>query len=82
MSHPSVTMASWVRLCHDPRDAPEAPVLLLVVTRLQSLVTTGPVTRCTREGVSVSAADVSRYSGETAELSVWEQCQLSVIHPR
>ena len=49
MSHPSVTMASWVRLCHDPRDAPEAPVLLMVVTRLQSPVTTGPVTRCTRE---------------------------------
>ena len=44
-SHPSVTMASWVRLCHDPGDAPEAPVLLLIVTTLQSLVTTGPVTR-------------------------------------
>ena len=28
-----------------------------------------------REGVSVSAASVRRYEGETAKLSVWEQCQ-------
>ena len=28
-----------------------------------------------REGVSVSAANVRRYEGETAKLSVWEQCQ-------
>ena len=89
-------MASWVRLCHDPRDAPEAPVLLLIVTMLQSLVTTGPVTRREarhalhpereRERVcqcqcGVMSADTQL--GETAELPVWgSNVNVSVIHPR
>ena len=64
-------------------------MLLLVVTTLQSLVTTGPVTlhpergergRCVSVSVSVVSADTAL--GETAELSVEEQSDVSVIHPR
>ena len=76
--------ASWVRLCHDPRDAPEAPVLLLVVTRLQS-----PVTR-PRHALHQERGRVCQcqqlMSGDTRGKP--QNCQsgsnvnVSVIHPR
>ena len=89
-SHPSVTMASWVRPCHDPRDAPEAPVLLLIVTTLQSLVTTGPVTR--REAPVSRAAPGERRGcvmsvrgnirGNRTIACLGSNVNVSVIHPR
>ena len=84
-------MASWVRLCHDPGDAPEAPVLLLIVTLVQSLVTTGPVTR--REAPVSRAAPGERrgcvmmsvrgnVGGNRTIASLGSNVNVSVIHPR